>query len=99
MVWGRLAPAEDALRHVDIVARRAASAVVAHLRLDRDRLCWADRLAQLARNTALFASCISAERMLATEARTQCTLLIWIVQGDLFLPEHGEGKGHAARQL
>ena len=45
----------DALRHVDVVARRAAAAVVARLGLDRDRLRRADRLAQLAGDAALLA--------------------------------------------
>src|SRR3546814_11735288 len=45
----------DALRHVDVVARRAARPVVARLGLDRDRLRRADRPAPTARDAALLA--------------------------------------------
>src|SRR5258706_6736675 len=51
--------AEDALREVDVVARRAARAVGARLGLDVDRERGADRLAQLARDAALFAGRIA----------------------------------------
>src|SRR6202011_1065311 len=48
--------AVDALDHVDVVARGAASAVVAaRPGFNRDRLARADRLAELAGDTALLA--------------------------------------------
>src|SRR4051812_27921313 len=59
-------PAIDALHHVDVVAHRAAGAVVAaRTGLDGDRLSRANRLAQLAGNAAFFAVRIAAQRVLA----------------------------------
>ena len=46
--WQKCTPAEDALGHVDVVAR-LARAVISYLRLDGDRLRRADGFAQLAR--------------------------------------------------
>src|SRR5207302_3315271 len=86
-------PAIDALHHVDVVARRAARAVVAaRAGLDGDRLRRADRLAQLARDAALLAVRIAAQRMLAAEARRDRALLERVVQRRLRLEEiaHGE---------
>jgi hypothetical protein len=60
--------AEDALGQVDVVARRAARAVVALLRLDGDRQRRADRLAQLAGDAALLAVRVAAQRVQAAEA-------------------------------
>src|SRR5882757_216299 len=66
----------DALHHVDVIAHGAAGAVVAaRAGLDGDRLCRANRLAQLAGDAALLAVGISAQRMLATEARRDRPLL------------------------
>src|SRR5437764_5347460 len=60
----------DALHHVDIVARRAARAVVAaRARLDGDGLGRADRLAELAGDAAFLAVRVAAQRMLAAQAR------------------------------
>src|ERR1700752_4405305 len=72
----------DALRHVDVVARRAPAAVLARLGLDRDRQRWADRLAQLAGDAALFAVGVPAQHVLAAEARAQRTLLVGVVDRD-----------------
>src|SRR5689334_2195891 len=69
----------DALRHVDVVTRRAAAAVLARLGLDGDGERRADRLAQLAGDAALLAAGIAAQRMLAAEARGERPLLIGIV--------------------
>src|SRR5262245_7793206 len=78
----------DALHHVDVVARRAARAVGAtRAGLDRDRLCWANRLAQLAGDAALLAVRIAAQRMLAAEARRDGSLLKRVVQCRLRLEE------------
>src|SRR3990167_3867361 len=59
----------DALHHVDVVTRRASRPVFARLGFNRDGLRRADRLAQLARDAALFAARIPAQRMLAPESR------------------------------
>src|SRR5581483_752434 len=86
-------PAVDAFHHVDVVAHRAAGAVIAaRAGLDRDRLRRADRLAQLAGDATLLAVRITAQRMLATEARRDRPLLEGIVQRRLRLEEiaHGE---------
>src|SRR5947209_9231598 len=83
----------DAFHHVDVVAHGAAGAVVAaRAGLDRCRLRGADRLAQLAGDAALLAVRITAQRVLATEARRDRPLLERIVQRRLRLEEitHGE---------
>src|SRR5258705_13934270 len=59
----------DAFGHVDVVARGAPAAVGARLGLDRDGERRADGLAQLAGDAALLAVGITAQRMLAPEAR------------------------------
>src|SRR4029077_5251213 len=60
----------NAFPHVDVVARRAARAIIAaRSGLDGDRLRRADRFAQLAGNATLFAVGIAAQRVFATEAR------------------------------
>jgi hypothetical protein len=65
-------PAIDAFDHIDIVASGTARAVVAaRAGLDRDSLRRADRLAELASDTALLAVGIAAQYMLAAEARRQ----------------------------
>jgi hypothetical protein len=61
--------AEDALGEVDVVACRAARAVVADVALDRDRQRRADRLAQLAGDAALLAVLVAAQRVQAAKAR------------------------------
>ena len=62
-------PAEDALEQVDVVARGAAGAVGALFRIDGDRQRGAHGLAQLARDAALLAVRIAAQRVQAAEAR------------------------------
>src|SRR6056297_952642 len=61
----------NAFRHVDVVARGAAAAVLARLALDRDRLSGAHSLAKLARDTPLFAIRIAAQRMLTAKTRAK----------------------------
>src|SRR6202008_3349859 len=68
--------AVDALGHVDVVARGAAAAVFARLGLDGDGLRRTDRLAELAGNAAFLAVRVTAQRMLASEARAQRSLLV-----------------------
>mmetsp|Transcript_63821 Transcript_63821/g.168641 ORF Transcript_63821/g.168641 Transcript_63821/m.168641 type:complete len:276 (-) Transcript_63821:25-852(-) len=91
--------AEDALGHVDVVARRATGAVIPDLGLDRDRLGRADGLAQLARDTPLLAGGVAPQRVLSTEAGADGALLVGVVQRHLLLPEHEERELHAADQL
>src|SRR5439155_23986959 len=55
--------AEDALREVDVVARRPSGAVIALLGLNRDRERRAHCLAQLAGDAALFAVGVAAQRV------------------------------------
>src|SRR3546814_12522759 len=62
-------PAEDALEQVDVVARGAAGAVGALLRIDGYRQRRADRFAQLAGDAALFAVGIATQRVQSAEAR------------------------------
>src|SRR5581483_3805128 len=92
-------PAVDALRHVDVVTRRASAAVGARLRLDGDRLRRADRLAQLAGDAALLAVGIAAQRMLAAEAGAEGALLIGIVDGNPRPEEIGEREPEPRQQL
>ena len=92
----RGAPAVDALCHVDVVARGAAGTVFAHLRLDRDGLRRADCLAELARDAALFAGRIPAQRVLSAEAGADGALLHGVVEGNGLLEEHEEGERHAS---
>src|SRR3546814_15804242 len=67
---------------VTVVQTCALPIFVARLGLDRDRLRRADRLAQLARDAALLAVRIAAQRMLAAEARRQRVLLEGIVRSE-----------------
>lgn len=60
-------PAVDTLCHINIVTRSAPAAVGALLGLDRDGLCRADGLAQLAGDAALLARRVAPQRVLATE--------------------------------
>src|SRR6185503_13556763 len=68
--------AEDALHEVDVVARGATGPVLALLGLDVDRERRADRLAQLARDAALLAVRVAAQRVQPAEARAHRRLLL-----------------------
>src|SRR5690606_31466379 len=88
--------AVDALHHVNIVARRAPRAVVAaRAGLDGDGVGRADRFTQLAGNAALLAVGITAQSVLAAEARTERSLLIGVVDRRLRRKEvaHREEEG------
>ncbi len=61
-------PTVDALRHVDVIARRAPAAVLALLGFDGDGRGGADGFAQLARDAALLARGVAAQGVLAAEA-------------------------------
>src|SRR6185369_5059942 len=91
--------AEDALHEVDVVARGAARAVLALLGFDVDRERRADRLAQLARDAALLAVRVAAQRVQPAEARTHRRLLLGVHDGDLALEEMPAGESHAPEQL
>src|SRR3546814_3987749 len=75
----------DALRHVDIVARGAARAVLAGLGLDGDRQRRADRLAELAGDAAFLAVGIAPQRMFAAKARAERPLFVGVVHRGAFL--------------
>ena len=62
----------DALRHVDIVSRCPATAVLARLSLDRNRKRRANGLAQFTSDATLFSIRIASQDMLPTEPRRQC---------------------------
>src|SRR6185295_5304949 len=77
--------AVDALDHVDVVAGRAAAAVVARFGLDGDRLGRADRFAQLTGDAAFLAIRITPQSVLAAEARRLRSPLVRIEHGGLGL--------------
>src|SRR5271165_3291753 len=90
--------AVDAFRHVDVVARRAARAVIAaRAGLDRDRLRRADRLAELAGDAALFPVRVAAQSVFSPEARRERRLLVRIVQRRLRL-EHVADRQRERRE-
>src|SRR3954452_22471614 len=72
-------PAVDALRHIDVVSRGPAGAVLARFGLNGDRLGGADRLTQLASDAAFLAVGVTAQRMLTLEARADWTLFVRVV--------------------
>ena len=83
--------AVDALHHVDVVARRAACAVVApRPRLDGDGLRRTDRLAELARDAALLAVRVAAQRVLAAKTRAHRPFPEGIVERRLLAEEIAE---------
>src|SRR3954454_21608029 len=69
--------AVNAFRHINIIARRAAAAVLAWLGLDRNAQRRADRLAQFAGNAALLAIGVAAQHVLAAKSRADRVLLVW----------------------
>src|SRR5581483_5229530 len=75
--------AEDALRQVDVIARRAARAVGPLVRFDVDGERRAHRLAELAGDAALFAVGIAPERMQPAETRAHRRLLLGELHRDL----------------
>src|SRR5436190_11637206 len=91
--------AENALDEVDVVARRAPRSILALLRLDVDGKGRADRLAQLARNAALLAVRVAAQRMQPAEARAHRRLLLRELHRDLAREQVLAGQGHAAEQF
>src|SRR5579885_286374 len=92
-------PAIDALRHVDVIARRPPAAVGARLGLDGDGLCGTDGLAELAGDAALLAVGVAAQRVLSPEARAQGALFVGIVDRHPRTEQVFEGQPHACKQL
>src|SRR5579875_736736 len=92
-------PAINALRHVDVVARRTTAPVGARLRLDRDGQRRTNRFAKLARDTALFTIRVTPECVLAAKAGLERTLLIWVVERDLLLEHILEGQPEPFNKL
>src|SRR5258705_4859677 len=86
--------AEDALGEVDVVARRAARAVVADVAFDRDRQRRTDRLAQLAGDAALLAVLVAAQRVQAAKARREWRLLLGVLDRYLLREEVTAGEPH-----
>src|SRR4029077_17438522 len=76
----------------DVVAGGAAATVLARLGLDGDFPCRADCLPQLSRDAPLLAIGITAQRVLAAEARALRRLLVWIVDRRLGLEEVFQGQ-------
>ena len=85
--------AVNALRHIDIVPRRAARAVLALLSLDRDRLSRAHGLAELASNAALLTRGVTAENVFAAEPRGNGGLLKGVIDRDLDRAGQEEDEG------
>src|SRR5690606_37665886 len=82
----------DAFGHVDVVARGAAAAVLARFALDRDGERRAYRLAQLARDAALFPVGIATQGMLTAETRRDRVALERIVDRRVGLEEILQGQ-------
>src|SRR6185503_5068090 len=91
--------AVDALHQVDVVARRAARAVVALVALDGDGERGAHRLAQLAGDAALLAVRIAAQRVQPAEARALRRLLLGIEHRDLAREEIAPREPEALEEL
>ncbi len=90
---------EDAFRQIDIVARGSSASIRTRFSINCDRLCWTDRLAQLASNATLLAGRVAAKGVLATETRAERAFLERIIDGDFGLrpvSKHGE---HATSNL
>ena len=91
--------AVDALEQVDVVARRAARAVRADVGLDGDRQCRADGLAELARNAALLAIGVPAQRVQAAIAERLRGLLFRILHRELGREERPQRDLQALQQF
>src|SRR6186713_2481097 len=91
--------AVDALEEVDVVARRAARAVVGDVGLDGDSQRGTHGLAQLAGDAALFAVRVAAQRMQAAEACRLRRLFFRVVDRELARPELLPRDPEATEQL
>src|SRR5204862_1117135 len=69
-----------AFRHIDVVAGRAATAILAWFRLDRDREGRADRLAQFAGDAPLLAIGIPAQHVVAAQPPATRGVFIRVVE-------------------
>src|SRR5262249_54009497 len=75
------------------------SVIAARTRFNGDRLCGADRFAKLAGNATLFTVRITAQGVLATEARRDWTFFERIVESRLGLEEVAHGQHEAGQEL
>src|SRR5678816_2740664 len=91
--------AEDAFRQVDVVARRAARAVLALLRFDRDRDRRTHRLAELASDATLLAVRIPPQRMQSAKPRAHRRLFLGKLDGDLAREQVAAGQREPLQQL
>src|SRR3990167_1594956 len=91
--------AVDALDHVDVVAGRAAAAVLARLGLDRDGLSRTNGFAQLAGDAALFARRIATQGVLAAEAGRLRVALVRVDHGLLRRDHVLHGQAESAREV
>src|SRR5215213_12291 len=92
--------AVDAFHHVDVIARRAARAVVAAgTCFDSDRLCRTDGLAELAGDAALFPIGVAPQRVLAAKPRRDRVLLERIVDRRLCREKIPHGEADRRNEL
>src|SRR5205823_6074068 len=89
----------DAFGEIDVVARRAPRAVGALLGLDRDGERRADGFAELARDAALLAVRIAAQRVQPAEAGAERRLLLRKLHGDLAREQMPPGQHQALHEL
>lgn len=91
--------AEDALCHVDVVARCAARAVGAGFGLDGDCLRGTDCLAEFAGDAALLTGRVAAEGVLAAEAGREGPFFHRVVERHFRLEEILHRQRQAAEEL
>mmetsp|Transcript_20285 Transcript_20285/g.25783 ORF Transcript_20285/g.25783 Transcript_20285/m.25783 type:complete len:208 (-) Transcript_20285:128-751(-) len=83
--------AVNALGHVNIITGCPTRSIFSLFSIDRNSLCRARSLAELACNATLITRWVAAQCVLTTETRTQVTLFKGIVDGNLGL--HGDLSG------
>lgn len=89
----------DAFGHVDVVASRPSAAVRSLFGLDRDGLSRTDRLAELARDTALLSRRVTSQGVLSTKPRTQRPFLERVVDCGRLPEQRRERDAHRAKQF
>ena len=83
----------NALRHINVVARRSATTIVARFALDSDSLRRAYSLAKFACDTPLFPVGIAPQCMLTPETRAQRVFFVRVIYRHLGLEEILQGQG------
>jgi len=68
----------NALGHVNVVAGGTTRVIFTGFRLDRNGLCWTNRLAQLARYATFLTRSVSPQSMLSAKSRAKRILLVRI---------------------